>query len=194
MEEDLARISDISGAESFVELLDGQVDQTFTPDYWKQTLPGNLVTAAARAPALFAYAAALNLLDARVMFSKLKVAELLDPASKAYRAALEKHHLFPKDYLKSIGISRQREINQIANYALVEWDDNAKILNKAPAKYLPLYLARYEPGEIKEMYFLHALPEGWENLEYHEFLAERRKLMAVVIRAGFERLKLPVKT
>lgn len=193
MEEDLARVSDISGPESFVELLDGQVDQTFTPAYWKQTLPGNLVTAAARAPALFAYAAALNLLDARVLFSKLKVAELLDPASKAYRGALEKHHLFPKDYLKSIGISRQREINQIANYALVEWDDNAKISNKSPAKYLPTYLTRYEPEEIKEMYFLHALPEEWENLEYHEFLVERRKLMADVIRAGFERLKHPAK-
>jgi hypothetical protein len=35
---------------------------------------------------------------------------------------------------------------------------------------------------------LHALPSGWENMGYDEFLEERRKLMAGLIRQGFETL------
>jgi len=34
----------------------------------------------------------------------------------------------------------------------------------------------------------HALPEDWHEMDYETFLAERRKLMAQVIRQGFEKL------
>ena len=34
-----------------------------------------------------------------------------------------------------------------------------------------------------------ALPRGWENMEYEEFLIERRKLMAAKIKEAFEFLK-----
>ena len=36
----------------------------------------------------------------------------------------------------------------------------------------------------------HALPDGWENMEYPDFLSQRRKLMADVIRQGYETLRL----
>jgi hypothetical protein len=39
------------------------------------------------------------------------------------------------------------------------------------------------------MHELHALPEKWETLSYQTFLVERRKLMAGIIRRGFESLK-----
>lgn len=35
---------------------------------------------------------------------------------------------------------------------------------------------------------LHALPPGWGKMEYHEFIDARRKLMAKVIRSGFDKL------
>ena len=35
---------------------------------------------------------------------------------------------------------------------------------------------------------LHALPEDWFRMEYAEFLTERRKFMADIIRRGFEAL------
>lgn len=38
------------------------------------------------------------------------------------------------------------------------------------------------------MAFWHALPEGWETMAYEDFLTQRRRLMAKVIRAGFESL------
>lgn len=34
-----------------------------------------------------------------------------------------------------------------------------------------------------------ALPYGWENMPYEDFLIERRKLMAAKIKAAFEQLK-----
>ena len=39
-----------------------------------------------------------------------------------------------------------------------------------------------------------ALPHGWENMSYETFLEERRKLMADVIRKGFEVLKKNVES
>ena len=38
------------------------------------------------------------------------------------------------------------------------------------------------------MHRLHALPDGWEQLNYHEFLQQRRDLMAAVIREAYEKL------
>jgi hypothetical protein len=34
----------------------------------------------------------------------------------------------------------------------------------------------------------HALPEGWHEMNYEDFLNERQKLIAQVTRDGFERL------
>ena len=38
------------------------------------------------------------------------------------------------------------------------------------------------------MYHLHALPDGWEQMGYHEFLRKRRDLMAAVIGEAYEKL------
>jgi hypothetical protein len=35
----------------------------------------------------------------------------------------------------------------------------------------------------------HAMPELWHTMPYDTFLIERRKLMAAIIRKGFESLK-----
>jgi len=81
------------------------------------------------------------------------------------------------------------EINQVANYTLVEWGDNNDISDKAPSEYLPTYLKRFSDEERGQMYYWHALPEGWEQMEYPKFLEERRKRMAGVIRDAFNKLK-----
>jgi len=190
MEQDLARFRDVSDAKGFVAVLERIITDTFTDDYWNITLPNSLATSSPRSPSLFAFYAALNLLHARVLFSKLTVAELLDPSIKAKKSATERHHLFPKGYLVSQGINDLRDINQIANYALVEWDDNIEISDKPPKDYLPDYTRRYKntENELVQMMYWHALPIGWEVMDYFEFLEERRKLIAKVIRDGFSKL------
>ncbi|NLX14245.1 MAG: hypothetical protein GXY44_11410 [Phycisphaerales bacterium] len=134
------------------------------------------------------YHAALVLLDARALFSKIKVADLLDPSIQASRAAVERHHLFPKSYLSRQGIAATRETNQIANYALVEWGDNTEISDQAPADYLPVMKIRFSQAELEEMYRWHALPPNWEHLDYREFLEKRRELMAQMIAEGYKTL------
>ncbi|TEB06501.1 hypothetical protein Psch_00033 [Pelotomaculum schinkii] len=161
---------------------------TLSEDFWNIALVNNLESSAGRTPVLFAYYAALNLLDAKVLFSKMKVSELLDPALKTKKSATERHHLFPKGYLHKLGITEVRDTNQIANYALVEWDDNIGISDKSPSEYFPLYAQRFTPEELAQMMEWHALPEGWDRMGYTEFLTERRKLISRVIRKGFEKL------
>jgi hypothetical protein len=50
------------------------------------------------------------------------------------RKGIERHHLFPRAYPRShLKVTDSREINQIANMALVEWADNIAISDDAPA-------------------------------------------------------------
>jgi len=188
MEFDLARFRNLENGDQYLEILERECDVTLTNDFWNLSLPNNLATSSSRSPSLFAYYAALVLLDARVLFSNSKVSALLDPSIHGNRSALERHHLFPKDYLKTIKIIGIRETNQIANYALVEWGDNAKISNQSPAEYLSELKDRFEKDELSQMYYWHALPEDWEFMNYYEFLEKRRDLIAKVIKEGYQTL------
>lgn len=151
-------------------------------------MPNDLATSSPRSPSLFAYNAALVLLDARALFSKLKVSELVDPVSQGMRAAVERHHLFPKAYLKTLGITELRETNQIANYALLEWGDNVQVSDQSPADYLHGLAARFSKEELARQYRWHALPDIWEQMNYGDFLEQRRELIAQVIREGYKTL------
>ena len=185
MEFDLARLRDVTTADGFVRTLSQICESTLGNDFWTVSLPNDLATSSPRSPSLFAYHAALVLLDSPVLFSNLKVADLLDPSVLANRTAVERHHLFPKSYLNKQGISGTRDTNQIANYALVEWGDNKDISDQAPVDYLPGLKVRFSQTKLEMMYRRHALPSNWEHLEYPEFLEMRRELIAQVIADGY---------
>ena len=187
-EQDMALLRSANTADDFVRILDEQISAVLTKDYWEVTLPNELETAAARNTAQFAYYAALCLLEARVLYSKMKVSELLDPTTKAKKTALERHHLFPRKYLQRIGVREKRLINQVANYALVEWSDNIKISDRAPSDYVPELEKRFASDELQQMYDWHGLPSNWYELDYEDFLKERRRRIALIIKFGFERL------
>jgi Putative DNA-binding domain len=119
----------------------------------------------------------------------MRISELFDPAIHPKKASVERHHLFPRAYLATTGLTGQRVYNQIGNMALVEWPDNIVISDKPPADYFPALMERLKPAEAENAKFWHALPAGWEHSEYEDFLGTRRRLMADVIRAGFERLR-----
>lgn len=187
-EQDMALLRGANRADDFVRILDEQISAVLTKDYWEVTLPNELETAAARNTAQFAYYATLCLLEARVLYSKMKVSELLDPTTKAKKTALERHHLFPRKYLQRIGVREKRLINQVANYALVEWSDNIKISDRAPRDYVPELEERFASDELQQMYDWHGLPSNWYELDYKDFLKERRRRIALIIKFGFERL------
>lgn len=191
MEQDLALLRNASSAGEFIRVLQEQIDAVLTGDYWEVTLPNELNTAAPQSTSQSAFYAALCLLDAPVLYSKMTVRELLSPAAHGPRSMVERHHLFPRKYLSKIGIKDRHDINQVANYTLVEWQDNAKASDRPPEEYAPAFERRFEPEELARMYQRHGLPKDWYRLPYKEFLVERRKRMAKVIRQGFERLRSP---
>lgn len=189
MEADLARLRDVDTEESFCAVIEEICSSIATNDYWELNLPLELATSSARSPSLFAYYAALSLLDARVLFSDQKVSDLLDATIRAPRSPIERHHLFPKAYLDSIGYTRTAQKNQIANYALVEWGDNGKIDKTPPTEYFPVFASRHDPKELERMCFWHALPDGWTDMKYDQFLLQRREMIARVVRDGFSVLE-----
>jgi hypothetical protein len=188
MDSDLNRVKVVTTSDEFLGLMSDMAAANLTGDYWSVTLPDALDSSSARNPELFAYVASQNRLSAPVLFSHKKISELLDPTIKTKKKALERHHLFPRAYIESIGIQDLKQINQQANFALLEWPDNIDISDEAPVDYVPALKQRFSASEWAAFHELHALPDGWERMEYADFLDKRRKLMAQIIRRGYESL------
>lgn len=189
IESDLARLRDLDAGDGagFIAELDKIVRANLTGDYWAITLPTRLDTSASVSPALFSYWAALNLLDAELLFSKQRMRDLHDTGGPAPRA-IERHHLFPKALLATRGITSTAKTNAIANMAFLDWPENSAIAAQDPVKYWPRYIAGMDPERLKRQQSLHALPVGWEQLTYEEFLERRRSLIAAVVHQGFDTL------
>jgi len=194
MERDLNALENVENADGFVEHLNRIIGETLTTDYWNIGLVNQLATSSPIGPALSAFHAGQVLLGARVLLSNLSVSELLDPAIQGKKAAVERHHLFPRGFLAKQGLTRPRETNQIANMALVEWPDNISISDASPRDYWPKFSARFPAKELVEMMEVHGLFEGWHELSYQDFLEERRRRMAGVVRRAFDSLSRDPRT
>lgn len=188
MDSDLGIFAQARTKGDFVAALEKIIAASLTKDFWSISLTTALETSSSTSPYLLCYHAAQNLLKAPVLFSNKVIADLFDPALNGTKSTLERHHLFPRAYLESIGIDDRKVINQVANYALLEWPDNLDISDKPPEKYVRTMQKRFGAAEWDRMCCLHALPENWDRLEYTEFLIQRRKLMAEVIRDAVEKL------
>lgn len=111
------------------------------------------------------------------------------------------HHIFPKDYLKSGGLKRDK-YNQIANYAYTQTEINIKIGNDEPKKYISDVIQQCNDGILRhggitDISVLHdnmkmnCIPTDiymMEFSDYGEFLAERRKLIALKIKDYYHSL------
>ena len=111
MEFDLASLRNVKTSDEFLSIINEICASTLTNDFWSITLPGGLATSAARGPSMFAFFAALNILDARALYSSHNVRDLMNPAIHSTKSSLERHHLFPVAYLKTVGIMDQRDYN-----------------------------------------------------------------------------------
>lgn len=192
VESHLNSIKDLTTLEEYKDFILSKVNERLTNDYFDITLVGSegLAVSGKGNNAWNAYVAALNIMDAKILFSKsnLLVSKLFEPGTDGNRKSLEKHHLFPKAYLKAQGYT-DAKINQMANYAFIDWKDNMDILDDAPSIYYPVVCEGRSQEEILHMEQENALPHGWENMPYEVFLIERRKLMAAKIKQAFEVLK-----
>lgn len=191
-ENQLNAIKELNSIDEFKAFILSRVNTVLTNDYFNITLVGSdgLAKSGSGNNAWFAYVAALNILNRRILFSKsnLLVSKLFEIGTDGKRKSLEKHHLFPKAYLAANGYSDPK-INQMANYAYIDWKDNMDILDDAPSVYYPIICQGRTQEEILQMEQENALPHGWESMTYDTFLEKRRKLMAAIIKEGFDTLK-----
>jgi hypothetical protein len=191
-EQDLARVARLESddADGFVSALDDALGDILTGDYWTQSLVSALETEKARAPAALAFRAAQIILGTRALFSDQALRNLLDPPADGTRAAGETHHLFPTTWLSAHGIRERRLVNQVANLAVVGWHENAVISGRGPADYVPRVRDKLAIDDDRwgRMCAEHALPLNWQLMEYKEFLRERRRRMADIIRVAFRQL------
>ena len=192
VEKHLNEVKEMTSLEEYRNFIISRVEERLTNDYFDITLTGSegLAVSGRGNNAWNAYVAALNVLNSKILFSKSSIlmSKLFENGTDGKRKSLEKHHLFPKAYLRSLGYT-DNKINQMANYSYIDWKDNMDILDDAPYIYYPIICEGRNSDEIIKMEEENALPHGWENMDYEEFLVKRRKLMAAKIKEAFNFLR-----
>jgi hypothetical protein len=170
------------------------VFQNELPDsFWTGMLPQLMDTSSGQSPYFLAYQAAqVKLGDKGFLSRDITVHDLLMNRSDV-------HHLFPKNHLKSQGLSKGR-YNQIANFVIAQSEINIAIGDKAPEKYFvelaeqcaggnKKYGGITVPADMRANLRMHCLPESLLDGKvpsYDDFLDERRRLMAQKIKQWFE--------
>jgi hypothetical protein len=111
------------------------------------------------------------------------------------------HHVYPRQHLKAQGLSRGR-YNQIANFVLAQSEINITIGAKPPEKYFAelaeqvcggkkKYGGITDEADLRSNLRASSVPESMLDgtiPNYDDFLEQRRKLMALKIKAWFEAL------
>jgi len=184
IEEDLNKIKNI-GIEKFIK---ETIKINFTNDFWEIILPEHLESASTLNFAYLTYLAALIYDDTKVLFSDIKLRDYLKPSFKSPKKTIDKHHIYPKNYLINNFNLGKKDYNQVANLIYIEYKDNIKISNKNPLQYWTMYTKNLTTKELNEIYEIYSIPKEFPNMEYFDFLKKRRKLMAKKIEQYFYKL------
>jgi len=187
MESDLNKIKSCKDGEEFQLVLNNIIESTLTNDFWNISLPNDLlVTSNTISPVANAFFASLIYNGTKALFSDRKISDLYDPSIKIKKSSLDKHHIFPKEYLKkqSQGYALT-DINQIANLTYLEYIDNIKISDTEPKSYYNEIKSNYYSNKesiLENSLKEHGIPNDFYELEYKVFLIERRKKISMLIK------------
>lgn len=188
VEKQFADLRDVHNAQEFIAYIDGVISTKLTDDYFNFTLPSELNTASAISPSWFGYIASQIVLNTQMLFSNTPVSKYFIIGSSGTKNAIDKHHIFPKHYLYEIGYTSDRDRNQTANFTYLDYTTNIEISDDPPAEYVAKFREKLGEDGYKKTCADHALPEGFETMEYLEFLEKRRVLMAQVVKKAFRKL------
>ena len=190
VERQFADLRNVSSAEEFIAYIDNVIATRFTDDYFEYTLPNELNTAAAISPSWNGYIASQIVLDTSMLFSNTSISKYFVLGASGTKNAIDRHHIFPKHYLTEIGFTSDRDRNQLANFTYLDYSTNIDISDRAPSEYVSEYRAKLGEDGYRKSCLEHALPENFENMEYTEFLSQRRILMAQIVKKAYEKLCL----
>lgn len=188
VEKQFADLRGVHDADEFVTYLDDVIASQFTDDFFNITLINGLSTSSANSPYWFAYLASLNVLGTNMLFSTSPLSKYFVVGSSGKKKAIDKHHIFPKHYLTEIGFDDDRDRNQIANFTYIDYNTNIDISDDAPSDYVPRMREKLGDEAFLKTCRENALPDNFENMEYQEFLKQRRLLMSKIIRMAYDRL------
>ena len=188
VERQMADLRNIHNAEEFIAYLDDTVKLKMNDTYFSVELEKELISSSASSPLWFGYIASINVLGTTMLFSNTPQSKYWVLGSDGEKKSIDKHHIFPKHYLETIGIESDRDRNQLANFTYLDYTTNIDISDDAPE----LYIERYKNKLGQDIYAKHladnAIPMGFEKMDYFEFLDVRRKLMAGIIKKAYNKL------
>lgn len=191
-EQDIRRIGE-QGAANYLK----QVEESELSDaYWAVTLPADLETTSTISPFFQSFLAAQVANNSRGFLAKgITVAAMTQQSGDI-------HHIVPKDYLQKNGYPDRGDYNQVANFALTETSINIRISNRPPAHYMAEIATQIDTGtltigeivdldDLAENLAENAIPSNLAEVvasSYKDFLANRRTLMAAIIRDYYHAL------
>lgn len=171
------------------------IENELPDSYWTGMLPQLMDTSFSTSPYFIAYQAAQAYLgDKGFLSTTISVRDLLLNRG-------DRHHVFPRKNLKDQGLTRGR-YNQIANYVIAQSEINIAIGDTSPETYFAELAEQVNGGKrryggivdrdaLEENLAQNCVPQillDGEVPSYGDFLAVRRKLMALRIRTWFEAL------
>lgn len=174
--------------------VDSVIPTELPDNFWTGMLPQLMDTSSINSPYFLCYQAAQAKLGDRGFLSRdITVTDLL-----LNRADV--HHVYPRQHLKDDLKLSKGAYNQIANYVIAQSEINIAIGAKPPANYFKELAGQCSGGakkyggitdkdEMAANLRANCIPDAMLEggvLDYDAFLTERRKLMALKMKAWFE--------
>lgn len=187
-DQDIRQIKSMGLAEYTRLIIETELNESF----WTLFLPQQLQTSSVNSPSWNVFCASqAALADKGFLSTKIMVSSLIQNRGDV-------HHIYPKNYLKTKGLSKVK-YNQIANFALTQQEINIAIKDRAPSIYFAELLNQVNGGEVKygsivseselrsnfkaSCIPMDMLDKG--EMDYELFLSERRSQMALRMREHF---------
>ena len=188
VEKQFADMREFTSADELEAYLQAAIDARFTDDYFGVALPGELMSSASISPSWFGYLASQIVLGNPILFGTASLSQMFTAGSSGSKSSIDKHHIFPKNYLEKIGIDKDRDRNQIANFTYLDYSTNIYVSDREPEDYVDEFKQRLGEEVYAKTCEQHALPLDFEKMNYFDFLRERRFMMAKIVRKAYERL------
>ena len=192
MDKDMRAIAE----KGFIDYFNEVEASELSDNFWNITLPQNLETSSVNSPSFNAFLAAqINLNCNSMLMNGTKISDLISISGDV-------HHIFPRAYLQSSGITSKTKYNQVANYVYLDTQVNKAISDDAPCIYFGSVKSQCDSkdiklGNISDENLLrtnlkeNCIPEEVFEMtaaDYDDFLQKRRKLMAKMIEEYYKGL------
>lgn len=197
LSKDLQTLEKIENKDQFLNFLQEEISLFVSPELWNMRLPRDMVTSSTRSPLFIAFIAAQIYFQHHILFRNIPLSkyfiDMKDKIHSGEKSEMDLHHIFPRNYLISLygkDAIEDREINQIANKVYTYNSDNRTISNQAPSDYIQQFSNQGHIDWNKNLE-QNAIPSNFGELNYEDFLQERRVLMLKMIKNYFDHLKNP---